>query len=55
MVAVRILLGGATQHITNPDNIRVGCGGWHTEYETVQTGTELVWQEEQGHWERYGY
>ena len=42
-------------HILGAEAIDRGCGGYHLESYTVQIGTELVYEEEQGHWERYGY
>lgn len=35
-------------HFTH-ENTFNGCGGWHDDYYTVQTGTQWVYEEEQGH------
>lgn len=39
------------EHFTREALINNGCGGYHSDYYSVQVGTEWVYEEEQGHWE----
>lgn len=39
------------EHFTREALLNNGCGGYHSDYYSVQVGTEWVYEEEQGHWE----